>query len=87
MIVWVTAVKPLGDYRLWVEFNDGTRGEVDLEGRLYGEVFAPLKDPKLFAQARLDPEVDTVVWPNGADFAPEFLYEAVKRGASEVAEP
>ena len=87
MIVWVTNARLAGDYRLWLEFNDGTRGEVDLESRLYGEVFEPLKNPEYFARFRVDPEIDTVVWPNGADFAPEFLYDAVKRGATEVAEP
>lgn len=87
MIVWVTRAEHVGDYRVWLEFNDGTSGEVDLESRLYGEVFEPLKDPALFAQVRVDPELDTITWPNGADFAPEFLYGAVKSGASEVAEP
>ena len=87
MIVWVTKAKYAGDYRLWLEFNDGTAGEVDLENRLFGEVFEPLRDPKLFRAFRLDETLDTVTWPNGADFAPEFLHERVLRAKSEVAEP
>jgi len=86
MAVWVTRARHVGGFRLWLEFNDGVAGEVDLGDRLFGEVFEPLRDPALFAQARVDPELDTVVWPNGADFAPEFLHERVKRSAAEVAE-
>lgn len=51
------------------------RGEVDLEPQLHGEVFEPLKDPQYFQQFRIDADLHTLVWPNGADFAPEFLYE------------
>ncbi|HEX9799713.1 MAG TPA: DUF2442 domain-containing protein [Thermoanaerobaculia bacterium] len=69
----VTGARYLGGFRLWLEFSDGATGEVDLEGDLWGEMFEPLRDPLVFAQARFDPELDTVVWPNGADFAPEFL--------------
>lgn len=87
MLVWVTEARHVDGYRLWLRFNDGVAGEVDLEGRLFGEVFEPLRDPELFRQVRLEPELDTVVWPNGADFAPEFLHDLVVRGASEVAEP
>ena len=66
MIVWVTQARYLGGYRLWLEFSDGVAGEVDLESRLYGEVFEPLREPDLFRNVRLDPEIDTVTWPNGA---------------------
>jgi hypothetical protein len=75
MILHVTEVKYERDYVLRLKFNDGAEGFVDLADELYGDVFAPLKDPKVFRTARLDPELDTVVWENGADFAPEFLYE------------
>ena len=50
-------------------------GEVDLESELWGEVFQPLKDKARFAELLLDKELETIVWPNGADFAPEFLYQ------------
>ena len=69
----VTAVRPVGAYRLWIHFSDGRAGEVDLEKELEGPVFAPLRDRALFAQVHLDPEVRTIAWPNGADFAPVFL--------------
>jgi hypothetical protein len=58
---------------LLATFQDGTRREVDMEGQLTGPVFEPLRDPAYFALARFDPEIGTVVWPNGAGLAPEFL--------------
>ena len=64
-----------GDYRVWLKFADGIEGEVDLENELWGQVFEPLKQKALFAKLSLDKELDTIVWPNGADFAPEFLYQ------------
>ena len=63
------------DYRIWLKFADGVEGEVDLEAELWGEVFEPLKDKTLFADFALDAELETIVWPNGADLAPEFLYQ------------
>ncbi|MDG2991315.1 DUF2442 domain-containing protein [Candidatus Synechococcus calcipolaris G9] len=77
MIPKVLEAKPLKGYRLWLRFNDGLTGIVDLEGELWGPVFEPLKDSAAFSQAYVDPELETVAWPNGADFAPEFLYQAV----------
>ncbi len=70
----VTGAEVRGPYTLEVIFADGTRRVVDLEPQLHGEVFAPLWDPAFFAQVRVDKELGTVVWPNGADFSPEFLY-------------
>ena len=75
MFLRVTDVKLLRGYQLHVTFNDGVVKEVDLERELYGEVFEPLKDKKLFWQVAVNPETNTVEWANGADFAPEFLYE------------
>ena len=75
MIVRVTSADICGDYRLHLEFNDGTSKTVDLEGQLRGPIFEPLKDPAYFAQGALDPICGTVVWPNGADIAPETLHE------------
>jgi len=74
MIIHVTEVKVVGPYSLEVVFDDGTRKRVNLRRELYGPVFEPLRDPAYFAQARLDPDARTVSWPNGADFAPDFLY-------------
>lgn len=66
-------------YTLDVTFEDGVVRRVDLEPELEGEVFRPLRDPAVFAQVTVDDEAGTVVWPNGADLAPEFLYEAGTR--------
>lgn len=60
-------------YRIWLKFNDGAEGVIDLEKELYGEMFEPLKNPIKFRAFHVDPELETVVWENGADFAPEFL--------------
>ena len=73
MFLHVTQVRHVADYRIWLAFNDGAAGEVDLASELYGELFEPLKDPALFRSFRL--EGHTVAWDNGADFAPEFLRE------------
>ena len=64
-----------GDYRIWLKFEDGTEGEVDLEKELWGEVFQSLKDKSRFSEFCLNEEFGTIVWPNGADLAPEFLYQ------------
>jgi len=70
----VKSAKYLSDYRLWVTFDNGQAGEVNLEGCLKGPIFEPLKDKVFFSRVSVDPELETVVWPNGADLAPEFLY-------------
>jgi len=67
-----------GDYRIWLKFADGIEGEVDLEDELWGEMFEPLKDKARFAAFTLNEELETIVWPNGADFAPEFLYQKLR---------
>jgi hypothetical protein len=69
----VTGVRYLRDYVIEVSFADGFAREVDLKGRLRGELFGPLRDIELFKQVRVHPEYETVVWPTGADLAPEFL--------------
>ena len=63
---------------IWLKFRDGTQGEIDLASELIGPVFEPLRDPAIFRQFRVDPEFCTLVWPNGADFAPEFLHRSVR---------
>jgi hypothetical protein len=77
-VVHVTAVEPLDAYRLRLTFEDGTVGEIDLADQLWGPAFEPLKDRDLFGQVSVDQECGTIVWPNGADFAPEWLYDAVR---------
>ena len=76
MIVHVTEARYRGGYRVWLRFDDALEGEVDLGEELNGEVFEPLRDPEFFAKFSVD---ETLVWPNGADFAPEFLHERVRR--------
>ena len=74
MIYHVVEARYLRDYVIQVRFDDGAEGEVDLTGELYGEMFEPLKDRSQFKAFRVDPEAGTIVWPNGADLAPEFLH-------------
>ena len=75
MFLRVTAVAYLEDYQLQVSFNNGVTKLVDLQDELYGEVFEPLRDLALFRQATVNPDTNTIEWPNGADFAPEFLLQ------------
>jgi len=63
----------MSGFNLWLVFDDGTAGEVDLDGVLTGPVFDVLKDIDVFKKVAVDPELETVVWPNGADLAPKFL--------------
>ncbi|MBI5234751.1 MAG: DUF2442 domain-containing protein [Deltaproteobacteria bacterium] len=74
MILHVTNAKYAGDYRVEVDFNDGRQGVADLSEALRGPVFEPLKDKTKFSQLKADKELETIVWPNGADLAPEYIY-------------
>jgi len=65
-------------YIIRLKFRDGTAGEIDLQPELWGEVFEPLKDLEVFKQFRIHPEFHTLVWPNDADFAPEFLHDNIR---------
>ena len=71
----VRSFEIVGAYVLRVEFDDGTAQTIDFETILAGELFGPLRDPTLFRQVRLDAEVHTLVWPNGADFDPATLHD------------
>jgi len=77
-MVRITEARYLRDYVVWVRFSDGVEGEVDLAGELDGPVFEPLRDPSFFRLVRFDPELHTIVRPNGADVAPEFLHRRVR---------
>ena len=85
MAVWVTRARHVGGFRLWLEFNDGVAGEVDLGDRLFGEVFEPLRDPAMFDTACQHPVMRTVAWANGADLAPEFLLNLMRTQRGERA--
>jgi hypothetical protein len=78
MIPRVQKAEYVRDHVMRIWFSDGTEGELDLSGELDGEVFEPLRDMSFFRQFRVDPELHTLIWPNGADFAPEFLHERVR---------
>ncbi len=69
--------KYIKDYTLYLRFFDGSEGEVDFVHDLEGEIFEPLKDISYFKNFTVSQELHTVVWPNGADFAPEFLHEKI----------
>jgi hypothetical protein len=73
-MVAVTRVEPLGGYRLRLWFDDGTEREVDLTDDLWGPMAEPLRDPELFRRVRVDPELRTIVWPNGFDMDPDVLH-------------
>lgn len=72
-ILHITTAEVVGPTSLYVEFDDGSSGNVDLRPILRGPVFKPLLDPSFFARCYLDPECKTVCWPNGADLAPEAV--------------
>jgi hypothetical protein len=85
MFLHTAEVKALGGYRLFIVFNNGESGVVDLSHRLTGTMFSPLKDPRLFATAYHHPELETVAWANGADLAPEYLLDLMREQASKAA--
>jgi hypothetical protein len=75
MFLHIEEAKYLHDYVIWLRFNDGSEGEIDLIGELEGEVFGPLRDLNEFKSFRVDPELGTIAWQDGADLAPAFLRE------------
>ena len=81
-MIWVNDAKALPDYRLWVRFSDNTEGEIDLKDFIASDarpIVAALRDQTAFCAIRV--EMDTVVWANGFDLAPEFLYAQAKARA------
>lgn len=85
MILHTIEVTPLLNYRLHLRFNNGEAGEIDLSEELDGEVFEPLRQLAMFATARHDPGMRTVVWDNGTDLAPEFLLELMHQQSGGIA--
>ncbi|MBM3932788.1 MAG: DUF2442 domain-containing protein [SAR202 cluster bacterium] len=71
----VTAFEHLGAYSLLVRFSDGSSQAINFLPVLAGEIYGELRNPDLFGQVRIDPEVHTLVWPNGADFDPATLHD------------
>jgi hypothetical protein len=74
----------ISDYKIRLKFSDGKSGIVDLVNELKGTIFEPLKEIKYFKSFELDKNADTIVWKNGADFAPEFLYEQINKYLSSI---
>ena len=81
MISRVIAARYISGYTIWLRFNDGSEGTVDLSNELFGEVFKPLKAIDTFKTFSVNLELGTIVWPNGADFAPEFLQQILRSAA------
>jgi len=73
-LIDVTGVEVIGDHQIRLTFEDGLVGDIDFAGRNWRRVFEPLADQAFFAEVRVDPEIGTIVWPNGVDMAPETLY-------------
>jgi hypothetical protein len=71
----IESFEQTGTYSLRIRFSDGLVRTIDFEPILEGELFGPLRDPSNFAAVALDPEVDTLVWPSGADFDPAVLHD------------
>ena len=88
MLKDIVEVEPTQDYRLQLRFDDGTRGEVDVAEMIqFDGIFAPLKDHAEFRKVRVDPELGTVCWPNGADLDPDVLYARITGESISVSQP
>ena len=82
-MIEVTKAEYRGGYHIWLEFNDGYSGVVDLENELGGPVFEPLRDLDMFRRFRVSDVLHTIVWDNDADFAPEFLRDRIVNTSME----
>ncbi|MEI7867185.1 MAG: DUF2442 domain-containing protein [Candidatus Methylumidiphilus sp.] len=74
MFLHIVEAHYIQDFSVEVTFNDGRKGIADLSDALTGPIFEPLRDPAMFSKFWVDEELETIVWPNGADLAPEFIY-------------
>ena len=72
---WITDAKYIEGYKLKLRFEDNKYKLVDLQSYLDGKIFKPLKDIAYFKTVTLNKDIDTIVWPNNADFSPDFLYK------------
>ena len=81
MLPRIVDARHVGAFTVWLRFADGTEGAVDLTSELTGPVFESLRSVETFPQFRLHPELHTLVWPNGADLAPEFLRARLRAAA------
>ena len=81
MFPHIVEARYIAGHTVWLRFSDGAEGEVDLAQELHGPVFEPLRNLEAFRQFSVHPELRTLVWPNGADFAPEFLRSSLRVAA------
>ena len=82
-MIRIRTVEALDGFRVRLGFTDGSSGEVDLAPHLRGPIFEPLlADRDLFRSVRVDPECETIVWPNGADMDPDVLYDLAHRATT-----
>jgi hypothetical protein len=78
MLKDIVEVQPLENYQLRLRFENGIEGVVDIAGMMrFTGVFAPLKDPAYFSQVRVNSDLGTICWPNGADIDPDVLYSRI----------
>ena len=86
LLIKVTDVEMVAPYTLRIVFDDGVERTINFEPILHGYYYEPLRDLSLFNQVRLDPEIHTLIWPNGADFDPATLYEWEQGDGQELAQ-
>jgi hypothetical protein len=87
MLKDIVAVEALGGHRLYIRFEDGVDGEIDIRDLVeFTGVFAPLQDPAEVARVRVEPDTGTACWPNGADLDPDVLYAALSGKPVELPE-
>jgi uncharacterized protein DUF2442 len=88
MLKDVVEVRPLGGYRVWLRFEDGVEGDLDLGQVIeFKGIFAPLRDEREFAKVRVHSELGAIAWPNGADLDPDVLYAKLTGRAIETGVP
>ena len=71
----MTKFEIVGPYKIRIHFNDGASQTINFEPVLVGEMYGPLREPRVFNSVKIDSEVHTLVWPNGADFDPATLHD------------
>ncbi len=77
-MIWIIEVQYMSEYKIRLKFNDNTEKEVDLKDKILSDqrnIFKQLRNIEYFRQVKLNSEYDTITWPNGADIAPDTLYE------------
>ena len=84
MFLHVTNAKYIEAYKVEVSFNNGRKGIADLIDAIKGPVFEPLKNTSEFSSFTVDKELETIVWPNGADLAPEYIYYQAFKNEPEL---